>query len=87
MVAALGADSADLLLCAAACCGVLRCAVQDVEFAFEKARLPEWIADIKHLIKKDLRSIPGWYAHRRYAAMYSMHRQWGRPPGSAHMQY
>lgn len=39
--------------------------VQDVEFAFEKERLPEWIADIKHLIKKDLRSIPGWFAHRR----------------------
>jgi hypothetical protein len=38
---------------------------QDVEFAFEKERLPEWIADIKHLIKKDLRSIPGWFAHRR----------------------
>jgi hypothetical protein len=41
------------------------CDAQDVEFAFEKARLPEWIADIKHLIKKDLRSIPGWYAHTR----------------------
>lgn len=39
--------------------------LQDVEFAFEKARLPEWIADIRKLIKKDLRSIPGWHAHTR----------------------
>lgn len=39
--------------------------LQDIEFAFEKARLPEWIADIRKLIQKDLRSIPGWFAHRR----------------------
>jgi hypothetical protein len=39
--------------------------VQDVEFAFERSRLKEWIADIKLLIEKDLRGIPGWGAHTR----------------------
>jgi hypothetical protein len=38
---------------------------QDVEFAFERSRLKEWIADIKMLIQKDLRGIPGWGAHTR----------------------
>lgn len=38
---------------------------QDVEFAFEKDRLSEWIADIRQIIKKDLRGIPGWGAHTR----------------------
>eukprot|EP00878_Enallax_costatus_P025086 GHUV01026807.1.p1 GENE.GHUV01026807.1~~GHUV01026807.1.p1 ORF type:complete len:612 (+),score=124.44 GHUV01026807.1:250-2085(+) len=37
----------------------------DVEFAFEHERLPQVIADIKELIKKDLRGIPGWGAHTR----------------------
>ena len=35
---------------------------QDVEFAFEKARLSEWITDIKALIAQDLKGLPG-YAH------------------------
>lgn len=32
---------------------------QDVEFAFEKANLSSWIADIKALIAKDLEGLPG----------------------------
>lgn len=39
--------------------------LQDVEFAFERSRLREWIADIRALIQKDLRGIPGWGAHTR----------------------
>ncbi|KAI8472152.1 MAG: hypothetical protein J3K34DRAFT_415296 [Monoraphidium minutum] len=32
----------------------------DVEFAFEKKRLPQVIADIKAIIAQDLRGLPGW---------------------------
>lgn len=39
--------------------------VQDVMFAFERTKLKDWVADIKELIKKDLRGIPGWGAHTR----------------------
>lgn len=39
--------------------------MQDVMFAFERAKLKDWIADIKKLIKDDLRGIPGWGAHTR----------------------
>lgn len=38
---------------------------QDTEFAFEHERLPQVIADIKEIIKKDLRGVPGWGAHTR----------------------
>ena len=38
---------------------------QDVEFAFEKAHLPGVIADIKRLIAKDLRGLPGWGQNMR----------------------
>jgi hypothetical protein len=37
-------------------------------FAFERAKLKEWVADIKSLIKNDLRGIPGWGAHTRWVA-------------------
>jgi hypothetical protein len=33
---------------------------QDVEFAFEKAKLPQVIADIRSIVKKDLKDLPGW---------------------------
>lgn len=39
--------------------------LQDVMFAFERSKLKEWVADIKALIKEDLRGIPGWGAHTR----------------------
>jgi len=29
----------------------------------ERSKLPDWVTDIKALIAKDLRSIPGWGAH------------------------
>lgn len=32
----------------------------DVEFAFEKAKLPQVISDIKSIIAKDLKGLPGW---------------------------
>ncbi len=38
---------------------------QDVEFAFEKKHLPNVINDIKSLIAKDLRGIPGWGSYMR----------------------
>lgn len=38
---------------------------QDVMFAFDRSKLKDWVADIKELIKKDLRGIPGWGAHTR----------------------
>lgn len=38
---------------------------QDVELAFERARLAEWVADIKALIAKDLEGLPGWGAGQR----------------------
>jgi hypothetical protein len=34
-------------------------------FAFDRSKLSNWVADIKQLIKKDLRGIPGWGAHTR----------------------
>lgn len=42
------------------------CCLQDVMFAFERTKLKDWVADIKQLIQKDLRGIPGWGAHTRY---------------------
>jgi hypothetical protein len=36
-------------------------------FAFERTKLKDWVADIKQLIQKDLRGIPGWGAHTRCA--------------------
>jgi len=38
---------------------------QDVMFAFDRSKLKDWVADIKELIKRDLRGIPGWGAHTR----------------------
>ncbi|WIA11663.1 hypothetical protein OEZ85_011764 [Tetradesmus obliquus] len=54
----------------------------DVEFAFERARLKEWIADIKLLIKKDLRGIPGWGAHTRCLLPGYYVMRFGRTPES-----
>jgi hypothetical protein len=47
--------------------------LQDVEFAFERSRLKEWVADIKMLVNKDLRGIPGWGAHTRCAQFAAGH--------------
>ena len=41
--------------------------LQDVMFAFDRSKLKSWVDDIKQLIKKDLRGIPGWGAHTRCA--------------------
>jgi hypothetical protein len=38
---------------------------QDIEFAFEKERMHEWFADIKRLIAKDLKGLPGMGASQR----------------------
>lgn len=46
-----------------ACMCVLR--LQDVMFAFDRSKLKDWVNDIKALIAKDLRGIPGWGAHTR----------------------
>ena len=46
-------------------CIVCCCCLQDVMFAFDRSKLSNWVADIKQLIKKDLRGIPGWGAHTR----------------------
>lgn len=43
--------------------------MQDVMFAFDRSKLKDWVADIKQLIKKDLRGIPGWGAHTRCAVV------------------
>jgi hypothetical protein len=44
-------------------------------FAMERTKLKDWVADIKALINKDLRGIPGWGAHTRWA------QQFGRGEG------
>lgn len=38
-------------------------------FAFERAKLKDWIADIRKLIKQDLKGIPGWGAETRWAQL------------------
>jgi hypothetical protein len=53
-----------------------------VEFAFDKARLPEFIADIKALIARDLRGIPGFYAHTRCIPPGYFVLRFGRAPDS-----
>lgn len=42
-------------------------------FAFERTKLKDWVNDIKALIQKDLRGIPGWGAHTRSEQQPAMH--------------
>ncbi|WIA15659.1 hypothetical protein OEZ85_002285 [Tetradesmus obliquus] len=51
----------------------------DVMFAFERSKLKEWVADIKALIKEDLRGIPGWGAHTRCLLPGYYVMRFGRP--------
>jgi hypothetical protein len=51
-------------------------------FAFERTKLKDWIADVKSLIAKDLRSLPGWGAHTRCILPGYYVMRFGRAPES-----
>jgi hypothetical protein len=51
-------------------------------FAFERTKLKDWVADIKALIQKDLRSVPGWGAHTRCLLPGYYVMRFGRSPES-----
>lgn len=55
--------------------------------AFERSRLKEWVADIKALIAKDLRSIPGWGAHTRCLLPGYYVMRFGRPNTETYLGY